>query len=335
MGEARPHRAWLTINGEDFPLLSGSASQTKTKKSSTFSATAVLTPDLEQIVAGLGDNEASVSVLSGGEQKALVTGEIDSARLIYIKGVANFSGRCKSAKLHSTRSAEKWQNKAHTDIVKDIASRIGLSPNLGQFDALKAGRLLQLDWSKLTDGVSYATVLHKAAEILGARWWVDPKGTLHFQPEGSPQGTFTLTYQEIGGDKTANFSELEINRNIQAGKPIKVKVKSFHPGQKKSVAGTYTIGGNGSTVEYGYHLAGHSQDHVDAHAKARCKEIAGHELQLTAQLPGDPSIDVAMALELQGTAFAQTFEMDSISHQFGMRGHTMSISAKSAKKGRS
>ena len=67
----------------------------------------------------------------------------------------------------------------------------------------------------------------------------------------------------------------------------------------------------------------------------KCKEHARHELQLSATLVGDPLIDVAMKLQLNGTPFAQGFDMDSIRHTFGYGGHTMQISARSAKEGRS
>ena len=328
-----PHRAWLTVSGQTFPVLNGSANQTTTKKSASFSATIVLTPATEALFAGLGDNDASVSVQTNGAQATLVAGEIDSVRNDYIAGTIAVTGRCKSAKLHEKKTSEKWLNKKHTEVVQDLASRVGLSVDMGSFDALKAGRFIQLDWAKVTDNVSYASVLHRAAEALGARWWVDAKGVLHMQPLGSPKGVYTINYRD--NPKSADVLKLEICRNIPAGKPLTVKVHSFHPGQKRNYAGTYTIGGNGSSVIYGFHVPGHSQDHVNAHAKHKAKEIAKHEIQLSARMIGDPTIDIAMGLQLSGTAYAQTFEMDEISHSFGMRGHTMHISAKSAKAGRS
>ena len=329
-----PHRAWVSVNGATFPLQAGSAEQNATRRSSTFSGQLPLAyPGAEMTFASLATNDSSISVMTNGMSQTLVAGEIDNASFDYIAGVISFHGRCKSAKLHAPKSAEKWVNKKPHEIVQDLASRAGLSVDIDQ-SSLQAGRFIQVDWSKLTDNISYMTVVHKMAEFMGARWWVDAQGTLHVKSIDNPQGFYTLNYSP-GTPKSADFLGLTITRNIQAGKPIKVTVKSFHPGQKKTYTGTYSVGGAGDTAEYNYHLPGHTQDHANQHAKTKANEHARHELQLSAQLVGDPMIDVAMKLQLNGTSFAQSYDMDSISHAFGMRGHTMTISAKSAKAGRS
>jgi hypothetical protein len=328
------HRAWIAVNGLSFPILSGSAEQNATRRSSSFSAQIPLGyPGAEAFFALLDTNEATVSVLTGGVTQDLMAGEIDTADFDYIGGVISVRGRCKSAKLHAQKTAEKWINKKPHEIVQDLAGRVGLNVEIDQ-SSLKAGRFIQIDWSKMTDNVSYMTVVHKMAEFMGARWWVDAKGVLYVKSTDNPQGVYTLNYSN-GPPKSANFLSLRICRNIQAGKPCTVTVKSFHPGQKKTFAGTFSIGGAGESVEYAYHLPGHSQDHADQHARTKAKEHTRHELQLSATLPGDPLIDVAMKLQLAGTMFAQGFDMDSIHHQFGYGGHTMSISARSAKEGRS
>ena len=308
--------------------------QNATRRSSSFSAQIPLGyTGAEVFFSTLDTNETTISVLSNGSQGDLVAGEIDNVTYDYIGGMISFHGRCKSAKLHAQKTAEKWINKKPHEIIQDLAGRIGLSVQIDQ-SALNAGRFIQIDWSKLTDNISFMTVIHKAAEFMGARWWVDAKGVLHVKSTDNPQGIYTLNYSS-GAVKKADFLGLTITRNIQAGKPCKVSVKSFHAGQKKTYVGTYTIGGAGETVEYNYHLPGHSQDHADRHAKSKAMEHARHELQLSANLVGDPTIDVAMKLTLNGTLFAQNFDMDSIHHTFGMSGHTMQISARSAKDGRS
>ena len=329
-----PHRAWVTVNGLMFPVSAGSVEQNATRRSSSFSGQIPLGyPGAELFFAMLDTNETTVSVKTGGAQQDLVAGEIDSVDMDYIGGMISVHGRCKSAKLHAPKSAEKWINKKPHEIIQDLAGRVGLKVDIDQ-SSLQAGRFMQIDWSKLTDNISYMTVIHKMAEFMGARWWVDAKGVLHVKATGNPQGVYTLNYS-AGPTKKADFLSLRICRNIQAGKPIKVSVKSFHAGQKKTYVGSYSIGGAGQTVEYNYHLPGHSQDHADHHARVKCKEHARHELQLSATLVGDPLIDVAMKLQLNGTPFAQGFDMDSIRHTFGYGGHTMQISARSAKEGRS
>ena len=49
----------------------------------------------------------------------------------------------------------------------------------------------------------------------------------------------------------------------------------------------------------------------------------------------DPMVAAGMGLSLTGTnEFDQTFGIDTVHHDFGMRGHVTHITARSAKKGR-
>ena len=94
--------------------------------------------------------------------------------------------------------------------------------------------------------------------------------------------------------------------------------------------GNATAGlGIGGTVNYEYHIPNLQQDHAQQHAQSKAQEHARHGLTLTAEVVGDPSIDVAMGLQLNGTGyFDMMYQMDTIKHSFGMRGYRMSISAK-------
>ena len=54
-----------------------------------------------------------------------------------------------------------------------------------------------------------------------------------------------------------------------------------------------------------------------------------------ATVVGDPACSAGMGLSLTGTSeFDQIFDIDTVHHDFGMRGHTTHITARAAKKGR-
>jgi hypothetical protein len=91
----------------------------------------------------------------------------------------------------------------------------------------------------------------------------------------------------------------------------------------------------GSTLTYNYRSPGLEQDHADDLATNKANEHARHEVEVQLNLVGDPSIDVGMGLQLIGTAFAQTFEMDRICHDISEHGYRMQVIAKSARQGRS
>jgi phage protein D len=66
---------------------------------------------------------------------------------------------------------EKFNNQTRAQIVNTVAQRNGLQAQVTAATLL-AGKLFQIDYAKLTDGVSDAAILHKLAELSGARWWV-------------------------------------------------------------------------------------------------------------------------------------------------------------------
>jgi hypothetical protein len=333
---AGPHLAWVSVNGALFPLEHGSAEQTATRKSATFSGDVPLSyPGAEATFATLGANTASVIVSTRGVSAPLVSGEIDTADIDYVDRVIKFSGRDQSAMLHAVKSSEKWTNLPGSQIVQQLAGRVGLGAQVDP-SLLLAGKQVQIDYAKMTDGISYAAVIHKLAEFDGARWYVK-NGTLIYQALANAAGIYTLNYvpPNSGSPMAADFLNLRVRRNIQAGKSINVTVKSWNPKQKQVFQDQSNVQGSGSSQNYVYHIPNLLQDHVTQHAKAKANEAARHELTLDAELVGDPSIDVAMDLVLSGTGFFdQAYQMDSIHHEFGMGGHRMTITAKSAKSGR-
>lgn len=331
------HYAWISVNGATFPLENGSVEQRATRKSSTFSgAIPISYQGAEATFANLGDNTAVVTVTTRGNTATLLTGEVDVAEFDYVGRVIRIHGRDKASKLHSSKTSEKWLNKKGSEIVQDLAGRVGLSVSAAA-SALMAGKKLEQDHVRLSDNVSFAYVIHKLAEFDGARWWIDANGTLQYQLSGSPQGSYTLNYIKRGtnGPISTDFMGLKIRRNVQAGKGISVNVKSWHPKNKQVYQDSSNVDGNGGPTNYSYHIPNLLQDHVKQHAKARANEHARHELTLHADVAGDPSINVAMALVVSGTGyFDQSYEMDVVHHTLGMSGHRMTITAKAAKAGR-
>lgn len=333
---AGPHFAFLNVGGGSFPIERGSVEQQAVRKSSTFSAALPMSlSGATETFANLGDNEATITVSTRGITGTLITGEIDMVHFDLIGRTIRVNGRDRSAKLHENMSSEKWINKNGSEIVTDLCSRIGLKCS-AEASSLMAGKMLQQDYVRLSDNVSFAKIIHKLAEFDGARWWVDATGTLNYVSAGSPAGMYTLNYvPPVNGYITADFMKLHITRNVQAGKDISVKVRSWHPKDKKVYEKEYTVGGNGKPLKYNYDLPNLKQDHVDKHAKSRADEISRHELKLDASIVGDPSVNVAMGLVLTGTGYwDQVYEMDCIHHEIGMTGHRTHITARAPKSGR-
>ena len=330
-----PHFAWLNVNGT-WPIEHGNVSQSAKRKTSTFNGVIPMDyPGAAAALASLGDNQASITVMTRGQTATLITGEVDEVDFDFIRREINFFGRDKSAKLHDNKTSEKWLNKMPSDIVQDLIGRIGLSGNVTS-SSLMAGKQLQQDYVKLSDNVSFAYVIHKLAELDGARWWVDQNGNFNYVPYGTPQGVYSITINQDTQPISADCIELHVRRNIQAGKSIAVTVKSWHPKKKQIFQYQSNVEGNGGPVNYNYHVPNFLQDHVTKYAQSHATEKARHELTVTATVVGDPTVQAGMGLQLNGTAyFDQTFDIDTVNHDFGMSGHRTHITARSAGQGRS
>ncbi|WP_407146230.1 hypothetical protein [Bradyrhizobium sp. ORS 86] len=331
-----PHAAWLIVNGTSLPIEHGEVSQEAKRKSSSFSASIPLSyPGAAATLATLGDNEASITVLVRGATATLVTGEVDSTTFDFIGRTIHVTGRDKSAKLHDNKASEKWLNKKPSEIVQDLIGRVGLSGSVAA-SAIMAGKKLEQDFVHLADNVSFAYIIHKLAQLDGARWWVDANGQFQYVPLGSPQGSYSIFINQQAQPISSDCLVLRIHRNVQAGKSIAATVKAWHPKLKKVFSYTSNVEGNGGPINYNYHIPTLQEDHVKKYAKSQATEKARHELQVRATVVGDPSVSAGMGLQLTGsTYFDQVFEIDTVHHEFGMSGYRTSITARSAKSGRS
>ena len=333
---AGPHAAWLTVDGSTIPIEHGEVSQSAKLRSSSFRAAVPLSyPGAAAALANLGDNNATITVMTRGQTATLITGEVDLTDFDFIARVINVSGRDKSAKLHDNKTSEKWLNKMPSDIVQDLIGRIGLSGNVTS-SSLMAGKQLQQDYVHLSDNVSYAYVIHKLAQFDGARWWVDANGNFNYVPLGTQQGAYSIAINQDFEPISSDCMVLRVQRNVQAGKTIAATVKAWHPKKKQVFSYTSNVEGNGGPINFNYHMPNLLQDHVTKHAQSQAAEKARHELTVMATVVGDPSVSAGMGLQLSGTDyFDQTFDIDTVHHEFGMSGHRTSITARSAKQGRS
>lgn len=321
-----PHFAWLQTDVGTFPIEEGIVDQHAERKASTFSVE--LPMNLPGAYEALQNaTTGSVIVSTRGDQETLISGNVKTIEYDLIDTKIRVGGQDSGSELHNTKSSEKWVNKHGSEIVQDLASRVGLQVQ-ADASSLLAGKKVNIDYARVTDGISFAAVMHKLAELDGARWWVK-NGTLYYRSSNSPSGTYTINY-DPGPPIVCDALRLHIGINADASRPVTVNVASWHPKSKQVYKGTSSVGGNGKNLSYNFHIPNLLQDHVNGYAKSKLTEITRHARTLQAELVGDPSIDVAMGLQLTGTGiFDGLFEMDTISHHIGMGGHTMAITAKS------
>lgn len=285
-------------------------------------------PGAEATFAGLGDNVATIAVSSRGVSANILVGEVDNVDFDYTGRKIHASGRGIGAKLHENMTSEKFLNKKGSDIAKDFAGRVGLGFT-GDASTLLHGKLLQQDYVKLTDNVSFAYIIQKCAELDNARWFVDNNGTLNYLSTSNPSGTYSINYAYTGLEVISDAKHLRVAKNVQAGKNIVVMVRSWHSKDKQAYEDSATVDGNGGPLNYFYDIPNLKKDHVKKHADSRSKEAARHRIRIDATVVGDPTCNVQMVLSVNGTSFAGTYEMDCVSHIFGRGGHITHITARS------
>lgn len=330
-----PHSAWLVVDGTRLLLSSGIVTQSAQSKTATFRCALPLSlPGAYSTLTGLGDNHATIEVMTRGVTKTLLTGEVDLVDYDYIGRMIRVEGRDKSAKLHDERSAEKWQNKTTVEIVKELAGRVGLKVDAKALSTV-AGKMLEADHVKLTDGVSYSHVIQKLAELDGARWWVDGDGTLHYQPYGSSIGTYSIFIDQSRQPIRSDALHLRLHHDLQAAKDLEVEFKAWHPRKKQTFKYRSQMLGRGGPKRFEYVVPSLQADQVEQYAKSFIAERARRELTVSATVVGDPTVSAGMSLALTGTnTFDQVYDIDTVHHEFGMRGHTTHITARAARKGR-
>jgi hypothetical protein len=270
-----PHYAWLTAGGVTLPIKEGSVNQSALRKSAKFHVQIPMSyPGAEDALANISDNSCTITCQTRGVTGNLLTGEINDIDFDRIGRTITVNGSDESAKLHSNKTSEKWQNEMPSDIVSDLVGRLGFSSNVTS-SAVAAGKQLQQDFVKLSDNVSFAYVIHKLAELDGARWFVDPNGMFHYVPFGTNIGTYSITVNQDQGPISADCLSLRIRRNLQAAKDICVTCKSWHPRKKQVFQGQATIGGSvNGTLNYNFHVPTWDEQHAQQFAKSHAIEKA-------------------------------------------------------------
>lgn len=329
------HAAWLNVAGSSFPIEHGNVSQSAQRKTSTFSGVIPMSlfearSTFANLVAG---EEATITVQTRNVTATLITGEVDRVGFDYIRREIHFGGRDKSAKLHEETSSEKWLNKKPSDIVQELIGRAGLSGNVTA-STVQAGKQLQQDFVKLSENNTFAKIIHEMARIDGARWWVDPNGQFHYAPYGSGTSTYPININQDMQPISADCLELKVSRNLQAGRPHEVTVKGWHPKKRDTVSSVSNVEGKGPKRSYTYHVPTIDRERAMRHSKSEAADKTRHEITVSATVVGDPSVHAGMTLQLNGTDFDQSLDIDAVHHDFGMSGHLTHISAKSAKTGR-
>jgi phage protein D len=230
-----------------------------------------------------------------------------------------------------------------SDIVRQIAVAQGLTPVVTSTSAAVGG-YYQIVKALVASDVSYWDIVTRLAQIEGFRAYV--KGhELHFEPRpGADADAYVIRWQPAAaGVPVSNVQRLTFSRNLSLAKDLRVRVISFDAKTKKVVNQTAdrkrvynkttskAVPYGGAAQEYVYHIPGRTPAQAQAIAQAKLTELSQHEMNVSADLPGDALLTADTSVQVIGTgsAFDQTYFVSSITRAISFEnGYRMVLQAK-------
>jgi len=321
-----PHRAWISCNGT-WPIEHGAVHQVATRGQSSFNVNIPMNyPGAYHAFCDLTENSTEVWAQNVSGTGVLITGSVLKVTYNYLGGIINLWGQDVGYKLHEQKSSETFKNQKGSQITQTLAGRCGI-PCQAEASKLMAGKKIKDDFVKLTDGISYATVIHLLAQYDGARFFVDRFGTLIYQIQDQTGGGYSVFWKMGPPYDVSDALDLQVIINVRAARGGQVKVPSWHPKKKKLITGNSSFGSSGG-ITYHQRIQHLEQEQADQWAQARAHEHDRHQREVRAECVGDVNIDVHQGLTLSGTTcFDDSYTIDQVDHDFGMTGYRMAITA--------
>ena len=333
---SRQPRAVLTVLGQlvecdevDIHLTRDANMDTLTAKAALFSPNG---PN-----AGFWSSAGNPSVQcmiddGAGSAAQLFDGKIDSIECDFSAGTVSISARDNAAKSLDTKTSKKILNKKPHEIVSEIMGNSGLSVDADPVGE-KAGRTFQIDTVALIHGISDWHVVQQMAEHFGMKGYATG-GKVYFKKpdESLPVYSVVFSPPNAAGHAQSNIISLSGRRNCTLGQTITSTVHSWHHKNQKKYTGTATKSGSGGNLNFHFHLPGLDQSQVNSRAKSFLYKATNGELEISIEIPGDPSINARTDLLLSGTGsgWDQLHKTNTVEHKISYGGgYTTKIDTKS------
>ncbi|MEJ7685618.1 MAG: hypothetical protein WKG52_00710 [Variovorax sp.] len=279
---------------------------------------------------------------------SLLVGFVDDIEIDPIADEIVMAGRDLTARFIDTKTIEKYQNLSASDVAKKLAAEHGLTPVVTDTQGT-VGSYYQIDRVAIQDDRPQWDVLTYLANVTGNVVYVTGR-ELHFKPRADPavETPYVLRWQPPAdgmGSPVFNAMKLTVQRNLTVAKDIKVTVRSWNQKQKKG----FTVTANrvkvrnkttskvvrpvGPPQQYSFFFPNLTPDEAQKKANQLLKDISEHEVNLNADIPGDPAVSQATVLRLEGTrtAFDQLYFPASVVHSYNDgSGYRTAIRAKNS-----
>lgn len=340
---ARQPRFWLEVEGARLPVLDAKAHTSRQQHADSFSVTLALYGMPEgygpAYWAGAGTIKAALVGRNdeGESATTVVKGQVDQCELDFTEGTVRINGRDRTAEMLDKKNTRKYADRKSSEIVQEIAGDHGFETEIDDTDD-KAGKIHVQEYAHLTDMQSDWDVVVALADREGKVPFV--KGdTLYFKDpgEGGSEGALEVEFTPPSdGPAQGNPITLKCLRNGHLSKTVQAKVRSWNTRKKKAITVTKSYGASAEGADnnplvYEYRAPNLTEAQADKIADKTLEENVAHEMVVCVEMPGDVTADARMDLQLTGTgtAFDQSFPIDTIEHHFDFEGgYTMTVTAK-------
>jgi hypothetical protein len=268
--------------------------------------------------------------------QSMFIGTVDNFSADPAHGTCQIEGRDLSSFLVDARTRETYANLTASQVATKIAASHTFGPNNTAMTAdvdtttTRVGVYYKQDHDHLTgDAFGKTTtewdLLTKIAKEEGMDLWVSDT-TLHLkypQPDTTPN-PFVVQYTSKSAGvayPTANVADLQIRRDLQKARDIRVTVKCWN--SKGNKATQYHAGSSSKDAEQ-FSRNGGALDPVRAQntANAWYEEIMRHERKFTVSMPNDLTITAQSIVQLTGPlgSWAQNYRVDEVTRTMSFEG---------------
>lgn len=339
MSSVRQPQAVVTLKGYTLACQDVSIHLTRNSKCDTLSATIALYEDPgAEFWSSANVMEIKCKIDNGaGKSANLFDGIVDSVDIDLKSGTVKISARDKVSRMLDKKSSFKHLNKKPHEIVSSYADLAGMPCEFDETSE-KAGTNYQIDFAASMHRVSDWHACQKIAEHHGMTAYASC-GKIYFKKEPEKVPVFHVNFEKPTANEpgSANVMSFNCKRNVSLGKTTKTKVKSWNHKSQCTYEAEHVEQGGDEIQEFHLHHAGLNQEQANARAKAHSGKALKHEFEIQVEIPGDPTVNARMNLQVSGTksAFDQLHEITSVEHKISQgSGYTTSISTKTKSKKR-
>ncbi|MGJ7529860.1 phage late control D family protein [Variovorax sp. GB1P17] len=279
---------------------------------------------------------------------SLVVGNVDDIEIDPIRDEIVMGGRDLTSAFIDNKIIDKFQNLTASQVATKLAKEHGLTPVVTATQGT-VGSYYQIDHVSMQDDKPEWDVLTYLAQVTGNVVYVKGR-ELHFEPKTDPatQNPYVLKWQRPTDSQFSpvfNAMTLSVSRNLTIAKDVRVTVRSWNQKQKKGFTVTAdrkkvknqttskVARSTGPPQQYSFFFPNMTPDEAQKKANQLLKDISEHEVNLNAEIPGDPAVTPSVVIRLQGTetAFDQLFYPASVLHTYDeSQGYRTSIRAKNS-----